>query len=91
MCVCVTSVSVCEMPALHVHDVAVTFEDLTSDHDEDVHIGFPVLQSEAMGRYLRQEFVQHGDQILRLSLAAEGQWPLPGNSSMVRGSLPTGR
>lgn len=58
---------------------AVTFEDLTSDHDKNVHIGFPVVQSEAMGRYLRWESVQHGDQILRLSPAAEGQCPLPGS------------
>lgn len=61
------------MPALHVCDGVVTFVDLISDHDKDVHIGFPVLQSEAVGRYLRQESVQHGDQILRLSPAAEGQ------------------
>jgi hypothetical protein len=61
------------MPALHICDGAVTFEDLTSDRDKDVHIGFPVLQSEAVGRYLRQESVQHGDQIFRLPPAAEGQ------------------
>lgn len=54
-------------------------------------LGFPVLQSEAVGRYLRQESVQHGDQILRLSLAAEGQWPLPGSSDTVRGALPRDR
>lgn len=61
------------MSALHVCDRAVTFEDLTSGPNKKIHVGFPVLQSEAVGGYLRQESVQHGDQILRLSPAAEGQ------------------
>lgn len=38
------------MPVLHEHDSSVTSEDLTSNHYENMHmIGFPVLQSEAVG------------------------------------------